>query len=65
MKNPLQLIKVLSLVLLLIGVFVLKNFLAEPHLTSFFDSLSFQPKLKPNETGKASSSQTSSSEDKK
>lgn len=57
MKNPLHLIKVISLVLLLIGVFVLKNFLAEPGLTSFFDSLSFQPK--------ANSSQSSASADKK
>lgn len=38
------LIKVFALVLLLMGVFVLKNFLAGSSLTAFFESISFQPK---------------------
>lgn len=51
--NPRLLLKVVALLVLLIGVFVLKNFLAGSTLTTFFESMSFQPK--------ASSAQTSSS----
>lgn len=40
--NPRLLIKVVALLLLLIGVFVLKNFLAGSTLTTFFESMSFQ-----------------------